>query len=93
MTIPAEVKDAFLRFSTAANRGDRGTHPLDQDRFYSAVQIAYGHGADMDIPEFDELMQAQGWASADARRELADRFLAAYKMLRYERTGSTFNRG
>lgn len=92
MVIPNEVKDAFAIFSDHANKGDRGTHPYDQDRFYKAVQIAYEHGADMDFPDFDGLMQSQGWASADARRELADRFSSAYKMVSYERIGSTFGR-
>lgn len=92
MVIPDKVNEAFAIFSNAANKTDRGTHPYDQDRFYQAVQTAYDHDCDMEFPEFDQLLQSQGWGNAEARRELSDKFSAAFNMLRFERTGSTFER-
>lgn len=92
MQIPTAVEEAFADFSRMANKGDRGTHPYDQDRFYKAVVIAYDHNCDLEFSDFDALMQAQGWHNTDTRRELANKFSVAYTMLQYERTGSTFNR-
>lgn len=92
MNIPQEVQAAFDAFSRNANKGDVGTHPYDEDRFYAAVQVAYEHNTDMEFPEFDALLTAQGWMNSASRKELAQRFSSAYKMLAYERTGSTFGR-
>lgn len=92
MVIPDEVREAFAQFSTHANKGDRGTHPYDQDRFYKAVLTAYDHDCEMEFPDFDQLLQSQDWTNAETRRELSTKFTAAFDMLRYERTGSTFNR-
>uniref|UniRef100_UPI00374964C5 hypothetical protein n=1 Tax=uncultured Deinococcus sp. TaxID=158789 RepID=UPI00374964C5 len=88
--IPQTVYDAFDRFSRNANKTDGGTHPFDQNRFYSAVEEAFNNNTNMDFPEFDSMLKKQGWINEQTRKRLFDDFEAAYSMAKHLRNGTVY---
>lgn len=90
MPIPSSVYGAFDTFSKNANKTDKGTHPYDQNRFFKAVEDSYASGYEIDYAEFDDMLKQQGWTNPETRRELFNKYAAAWSMTKYLKTGQSY---
>lgn len=80
---PPEVAMALRRFSGAANKSTRASHPMDQQRWFAFVLAAHRARADLDPDRLARWLQAsEGW-DEDSAHELAGDYERARALLTY----------